>query len=130
MLYIDLDGLKQVNDECGHEAGDRLIRSAAKVLRESFRESDILGRIGGDEFVVFATSTTAPIEEMCERMQRNVDYYNSHFVNEPTLSLSTGAVRCDPHSPTTLEDLIHQADAAMYIEKRRKRSRLQYELPE
>lgn len=123
LIYIDLDGLKHVNDQLGHEAGDRLIKSAAKVLRESFRESDILGRIGGDEFVVFATSIVTPVEEMRERLVRNVDYYNRHFVKEPTLSMSIGAVRCDPHAHGTLEDLIHQADAAMYIEKRRKYTR-------
>ena len=121
LVYIDLDGLKQVNDKEGHEAGDRLIRSAAKVLRESFRDSDVIGRIGGDEFVVFATGSSTPVVEIEERLKRNIEHQNQCFPDQPRLSMSIGVVRCDPHSLHTLEDMIHQADAAMYIEKRRKR---------
>ncbi len=121
LFYIDLDGLKCVNDELGHDAGDQLIRMAANVLRESFRDSDVLGRIGGDEFVVFATGSATPFSEIQNRLLRNLDHHNRLPGDLPPLSMSIGAVRCDPHSNQSLEDLIHRADAAMYIEKRRKR---------
>ncbi len=124
LIYIDLDGLKQVNDAQGHDAGDRLIVSAAKVLRESFRDSDVVGRIGGDEFVVFATGTSTPALEIEERITRNIDHRNLCFPEQPTLSMSIGVIRCDPHALHSLDDMIHQADAAMYIAKRRKRERL------
>jgi diguanylate cyclase (GGDEF)-like protein len=124
LVYIDLDGLKHVNDTQGHEAGDRLIRGAAKVLRESFRDSDILGRIGGDEFVVFATGAATPVVEIEERLARNIQHHNRFHPGQPPLSMSIGVIRCDSNAVDTLDDMIHQADAAMYIEKRRKRASL------
>ena len=128
LIYIDLDGLKRINDRMGHDAGDRLIASAAKVLRESFRDSDILGRVGGDEFVVFAAGSSTPATEIEERLNHNIAHQNFCHPNEAPLSMSIGVIRCDPHSLHNLEEMIHQADAAMYIEKRRKRARLQDQL--
>jgi diguanylate cyclase (GGDEF)-like protein len=128
LVYIDLDGLKRVNDELGFDAGDRLIDNAAKVLRESFRDADILGRIGGDEFVVFATGAATPAVEVELRLRNNIAHHNKFYSDQPQLSMSIGVVRCDPNALNTLEDIIHQADAAMYIEKRRKRAHLQNEL--
>ena len=122
LAYIDIDGLKRVNDAHGHDAGDQLIRSAAKVLRESFRDADILARIGGDEFVVFAAGAATPAVEVELRLRNNIIHHNQFFSDQPPLSMSIGVIRCDPHALNTLEDIIHQADAAMYIEKRRKRA--------
>jgi diguanylate cyclase (GGDEF)-like protein len=124
LVYLDIDNLKQVNDRFGHEAGDRLIRGAAKILRESFRDSDVIGRIGGDEFVVFATGTSTPLGEIHNRLNRNIRHFNSCFPDHPALSLSIGSIRCEPRKSQTLEELIHLADAAMYIEKRSKRIQL------
>jgi diguanylate cyclase (GGDEF)-like protein len=123
LIYIDLDDLKQVNEALGHEAGDRHILDAAKVLRESFRDSDVMGRIGGDEFAVFATGSMTPAGEIEERIAANIDHHNRCFPNQPPLSMSIGIVLCDTQTAYSLEDMIHQADAAMYIEKRRKRHR-------
>jgi diguanylate cyclase (GGDEF)-like protein len=128
IIYIDLDGLKQVNRTLGHDAGDQLIVSAAKVLRESFRDSDVIGRIGGDEFVVFATGPSTPALEIQERITQNIEHRNRCFPNDPPLTMSIGVIRCEPHSLNSLDDMIHQADAAMYIEKRRKRERLRNSL--
>lgn len=121
LVYVDIDNLKKVNDECGHEAGDRLIRGAAKVLKESFRDSDVIGRIGGDEFVVFATGSSTPLTEIHDRLERNVMHFNSFSPGHPELSLSIGTIRCEPRASQTLEELIGLADAAMYVEKRAKR---------
>jgi diguanylate cyclase (GGDEF)-like protein len=125
LAYIDIDGLKLINDAHGHDAGDQLIRSAAKVLRESFRDADILARIGGDEFVVFATGAATPAVEVELRLRNNIIHHNQFYSDQPPLSMSIGVIRCDPHALNTLEDIIHQADAAMYIEKRRKRANQQ-----
>jgi len=127
LVYGDIDNLKRVNDEFGHESGDRLIRGAAKVLRESFRDSDVIGRIGGDEFVIFATGTSAPLDQIHARLDRNVLHYNNCFNDQPALSLSIGSIRCEPRCSQTLEELIHLADAAMYIEKRSKHAQLRDE---
>jgi diguanylate cyclase (GGDEF)-like protein len=124
LIYVDLDGLKQVNDSTGHDAGDRLICDAAKMLRESFRDSDVVARIGGDEFVVFATGSSTPAVEIEERLTANIEHHNLCYPGQPRLSMSIGVIRCDPHSLHTLDEMIHQADAAMYIEKRRKRASL------
>lgn len=124
LIYIDLDGLKRVNDELGRDAGDQLVRNVARILRESFRDSDVIGRIGGDEFIVFTTGSSTPAVEIEERITRNIEHHNRCYPDQIPISMSIGVIRCDPHSIHTLEDMIHQADAAMYIEKRRKRERL------
>ena len=128
LVYVDIDNLKKVNDKCGHEAGDRLIRGTAKVLRESFRDSDVIARIGGDEFVVFATGSSTPLAEIHARLDRNVMHFNSFNPDQPPLSLSVGTIRCEPRASQTLEELICLADAAMYIEKRAKREHPQTEI--
>lgn len=129
LIYIDLDGLKEVNLASGRDAGDRLIRDAARVLRESFRDSDVVARIGSDEFVVFATGPSTPAAEIEERIARNIEHHNLCYPDQPAVSMCIGVIRCDPHSLHTLDEMIHQADAAMYIEKRRKRERLRDSLP-
>ena len=58
-----------------------------------------------------------------DRLNRNIEHHNACYPSQPPLGMSIGVIRCDPHSANTLEDMIHQADAAMYIEKRRKRDR-------
>jgi diguanylate cyclase (GGDEF)-like protein len=130
LVYIGLDSLKQINDELGYEAGDLLIRNASKVLRESFRDSDVLGRIGGGDFVVLATGAATPATEIELRLRNNIVHHNQFYIDQPPLSMSIGVIRCDPHALNTLEDMIHQADAAMYIEKRRKRPRPQNDIVE
>jgi diguanylate cyclase (GGDEF)-like protein len=130
LIYLALDGLERVNSQWGHYAGDWLVRSAAKVLRESFRDSDILSRIGGDAFAVLATGASTPAMEIEERLNRNIEHHNRCFPDQPTLSIDIGVIRCDSQSPHTLEDKICQADAAMYVEKRRKRDRLRNDISE
>lgn len=121
LLFADADGLKGVNDSQGHKAGDRMIAAAAKVLQDSFRESDVVARLGGDEFAVFAYGPENPPEAMRARLQDNIDAFNRMGSLEAALSLSIGIVRCSPDDERPLEELLGQADALMYGEKRRKR---------
>jgi diguanylate cyclase (GGDEF)-like protein len=120
LFYIDLDGLKQVNDSLGHETGDRLIQSAAQILRESFRDSDILGRIGGDEFLVFAVASALPAPAIELRIQENLTRHNNLHPDLPPIAMSIGVARCDASS-TSLHSMIREADAAMYTDKARRR---------
>jgi len=120
LFYIDLDGLKQVNDALGHEAGDRLLQAAAHVLRESFRDADILSRIGGDEFLVFAIGAHLNPHEAQQRIEEKTEQHNRLHPDHPPLAMSIGAVRCDS-AATHIESLIRQADAAMYRHKHHKR---------
>lgn len=112
--FIDVDGLKWINDRLGHEMGDHLISSAAQVIKNTVRDSDIVGRIGGDEFCVLALDCSC--EGIHDRLQAAVKEFNSRS-QLFELSLSIGAVQ--PVGPDeTLESLISRADQIMYAEKR------------
>ncbi len=91
LVFIDLDGLKRVNDTRGHAAGDALIADAARVIGRVFRESDVVGRVGGDEFAVFALldehdGATA----VSGRLQAEIDRFNAQVVPTMRVSMSVG----------------------------------------
>lgn len=116
LFYMDLDGLKQVNDAYGHETGDALLRDAARVLRATFRESDIVSRLGGDEFAILATNS-AQSEIVLRRLQTALEQFNRGRVPSLQLSLSIGAVHCLPTQQHSLVELLADADALMYQQK-------------
>jgi diguanylate cyclase (GGDEF)-like protein len=111
-----VDGLKLVNDTLGHDQGDRLLAAAARVIRDSFREGDLVARIGGDEFSVVLPDTTEPaVENGCQRIQEAVDTYNATTPELP-LSISVGfAIRNGSHK--NLKDVFKEADNHMYRKK-------------
>jgi diguanylate cyclase (GGDEF)-like protein len=119
LMFMDLDGLKRVNDALGHEAGDAMIRHAAAVLRQTCRASDVLARIGGDEFCVLALDAGAsgPIDR---RLQSAIADFNAAHPLPHALSASTGLVCHRAGSGMSLGDLIAAADALMYEKKRDK----------
>lgn len=117
VIYADIDGLKLVNDQLGHAAGDELIRDAAAVLRESLRDSDVLARLGGDEFAAFVLNDAHP-RVMLGRLQDNLRAFNLMQERSYRLAISAGAVQCDPHGSTALLDYVQSADREMYLHKR------------
>ena len=118
LLSADLDNLKTINDTFGHKEGDSALIHAANVLKESFRESDIVGRIGGDEFVVFQMGSTEDTsEKLTERLQKNLDIHNAETGRKYKLSISAGIVRCDSDCTYSLDELLTQADKLMYERK-------------
>jgi len=117
VIYADIDGLKLVNDQLGHAAGDQLIRDAAAVLRESLREIDVLARFGGDEFVAFVLDDAHP-GVILSRLRDNLHAFNLMQDRAYRLAVSAGAVRCDPGSGTALFDYVQSADREMYLHKR------------
>jgi len=122
LLYIDLDSLKHTNDTFGHTAGDTLILQFSNILTETFRESDIIGRLGGDEFVVLVVDATEKdIDNMQEQLKNNIDAFNLQSDHSYAISFSMGIIRAVPNSSITMEELLAQADKAMYEHKRRKR---------
>lgn len=121
LVYVELDDFLSISQSLGRETTDHMIQSAARVLRESLRESDLLARIRDDEFVAFVVSASDPIPEIEARLIRNIDKRNQSQPDTHPIVLSIGAVRCDPRSRIPLDDLIHQADAAMYRARRKKR---------
>lgn len=124
VLVMDLDGFKAVNDFYGHQAGDRLLVEMSNVLRRTVRESDLVVRHGGDEFVAVLLRTTRhDAAEMASRIQREVD--NRAFEVTPGRSVSVGisiGSASWPEDGNSLEELLHAADAAMYSDKRNRAS--------
>jgi len=124
ILYCDLDDLKGINDALGHQKGDWALIDTANVLKETFRDSDIIARIGGDEFIVMPIETTEEsLEIVVNRLQRAVETDNARSKREYRLSISTGAAYFDPWSPITIDELLSQADKSMYKQKRTRPSR-------
>ncbi|MBW4474165.1 MAG: diguanylate cyclase [Stenomitos rutilans HA7619-LM2] len=120
LLFIDLDGLKLVNDQYGHESGDRLLTAAGQVLQQTFRESDIVARLGGDEFAVFVPGCTKTNQGL-ERLQAKIEQFNQGCEGSYQLSMSIGVAMCQVDKETTLEQMMSQADTLMYTHKRSKR---------
>jgi diguanylate cyclase (GGDEF)-like protein len=118
LLYIDLDSLKYINDTFGHSAGDAAIMQFSRILTDTFRDSDVIGRMGGDEFVIMiADASESDLASLQARLQSNVDLYNLKAAHGQTFSFSLGIIRVEPQSTITMEELLAQADAAMYKHK-------------
>ncbi|WP_160079207.1 diguanylate cyclase [Pseudomonas sp. 8AS] len=121
LFFIDLDGLKKINDIHGHEAGDLAITAAAQVLKAAFRDSDVVARIGGDEFVVLAADVGEPADGLTARVQALVEEFNASDRCRYPIALSMGAVGCSPRELKPLGELLASADALMYANKLRRR---------
>jgi diguanylate cyclase (GGDEF)-like protein/PAS domain S-box-containing protein len=119
LFFADLDGLKDINDQFGHEEGDRALMAAAKMLIQTFRTSDIISRIGGDEFAILVIDADeALMEKLLMRLYRLINNLNARRTHKSKLALSIGHAVYDPLNPTTLDELISQADQQMYKMKR------------
>ncbi len=122
ILFIDLDNLKWINDQFGHEEGDKVLREFSKILRKVFRRSDILARIGGDEFAVFLKGVKdTDLQRILDRLKTLVEEWNRDISRSYHLSFSAGWVPSPPLEAQRIQELLSLADAEMYREKRRKR---------
>lgn len=122
LMFADIDGLKRANDEFGHETGDALIALAAKALTQTLRASDLIARLGGDEFA--ALVSLSPVDStaaIAERLSARVDSLNREANLPRPLRLSFGMHEFDWAEDLDLETRIAQADAAMYVQKRRRK---------
>jgi diguanylate cyclase (GGDEF)-like protein len=124
VFFMDLNGLKRINDTFGHQAGDQALRDTADVLRETFRSSDILARIGGDEFVAMAhVHSTQDLHALSSRLRDHLQAFNQTHRRQYPLNISVGMTLVDIPTEEDLESLLARADAAMYEEKRAVTSR-------
>jgi diguanylate cyclase (GGDEF)-like protein/PAS domain S-box-containing protein len=121
LLFIDLDGMKKINDEFGHNEGDNALIQTAAILNHSFRSSDIIARLGGDEFTVLVTDLNASKEDAIARLNENLKAYNASETRNHKLSFSIGVATLEPERMACFEELLEQADQAMYEQKRMKR---------
>jgi len=127
LLYLDLDQFKRVNDTLGHEAGDRLLQSAATRLRELFRAEDTVARIGGDEFVILIDKLVATVD-IVSAATKVLDAFRSPIAisgREFMVTASIG-IALSPHDGVTAEELLRNADTAMYHAKRNGRDAYQF----
>ncbi|MFZ5597463.1 MAG: PAS domain S-box protein [Bacillota bacterium] len=116
IILCDVDGLKLVNDTLGHEAGDNLLVTTAKVIKGAFRSGDMVARIGGDEFaVLLANSDRAAVEKAGERTREAISRYNMSDPEQP-LSISIG-IAAGSSPGLSMADLFKEADNNMYREK-------------
>lgn len=121
LLYIDVDNLKWINDNLGHTEGDRALIEIASILRRISRKSDILARMGGDEFVLLGLETgTNNYSALMKRINERIEARNRKHLPYK-LSVSMGLALYDPDKPLSLKSLLEEADKRMYEEKRRKK---------
>ena len=121
VLYIDLDDLKRTNDTLGHQAGSELLIAAAEILKSSFRETDVVGRIGGDEFAVAGQFSEPHIGVAAQQLEDSAARWNREQPRHSPLSISVGHVTADAELYESIDDLLAKADRVMYEAKRRKK---------
>jgi diguanylate cyclase (GGDEF)-like protein len=127
MMYLDVDNFKEINDSFGHDEGDNALIDIANILKQSFRESDIIARIGGDEFVVFPIETSEESVNIIQSRLKN--QFDTHVADNGTiykLSVSTGIAYYDPEKPCTIDELLNQTDKLMYKQKKQKQKMRTY----
>jgi len=121
LVFLDIDNLKEVNDAHGHAVGDLLLQGVAAILRSTLRESDVTGRIGGDEFAVLAMRSKGLGERaLLARIEEGVQAFRLNKFGHLRLSVSMGLVRVDPQKYQQLDDFLAHADFLMYQQKRSK----------
>jgi two-component system cell cycle response regulator len=121
LFYVDIDNLKEINDQFGHVQGDMMILETADILRRTFRQSDTIARIGGDEFVIVLNGAKASDAEIVAiRLQKNLDEINETMKRGYRLSMSIGMSFYDPENPNSIDELLTEADKSMYEQKKYK----------
>ena len=118
IIFIDLDKMKSINDEYGHNMGDSALQEASKILKSSFREGDIISRYGGDEFIVFVSDVEDEvINKIKKRIKDNLEIINKSKKLRYTLALTVGHSKYDPSKKESLKEVIERADKDMYDKK-------------
>jgi diguanylate cyclase (GGDEF)-like protein len=122
LIYMDMDGLKWINDNLGHAAGDQALIDTGVILKKAFRSADVIARYGGDEFVILAIETDDNTDEaMLARLQEQLDEHNTQPGLKHTLSISAGIAKYHWREPVSFEMLLEEADQAMYAVKQTRR---------
>jgi diguanylate cyclase (GGDEF)-like protein len=114
LYFIDMDGLKIINDTLGHKAGDEAIQALSKILKQSFRLTDLIARMGGDEFAVIVVDSHVSSDTVINRLQRKLEDFNNQGDYPYRLSASIGFEEYDPEKHMTIEEMVEMADKKMY----------------
>ena len=122
LFFIDMDGLKHINDTFGHKEGDKAITICAQLLRETFRESDIIGRMGGDEFTILTSQVDHEnIDTITLRLRKAFDKFNQNSQLPYKVNCSIGAYNLFDFSEKSFNNALQKADELLYEEKKNKR---------
>ena len=122
IIFIDMDNMKWINDTFGHREGDRALIEAAKILKTTYREADVIARMGGDEFAIVAMEFGDRSDSGLHlRLINNMETYNNEAGRDYNLSMSIGIIHFDHERSTTVDELLSRADTLMYKNKKRKR---------
>ena len=122
LVYVDIDRFKTINDSLGHHIGDRALRKVAEILRVTFRRSDIVARLGGDDFAVLALEATGEdADALVERLRRQISDFNETSREPYRLSVSVGMARYEGEGRATLKEMLTEAIEEMKVEKVEKR---------
>lgn len=125
VLFADIDKFKEVNDSSGHEAGDRVLRMVAATLKHNLRDSDVVGRWGGEEFlaILYGVASLEDIEKVCEKVRALVETSRLDLADRSlTVTVSIGATV--PRAGDTPESIVRRADEMMYRSKQAGRNRV------
>lgn len=124
VLFLDMDGLKKINDKYGHDEGDKYIKAIAEVLEQTRRHGELLMRYGGDEFVVLAQGDENKAQEYVERVYSNICIYNEQCPNPNfCLQVSIGYAMVEVNDDADIKTIIDRADQEMYQVKKEKKER-------
>ncbi len=122
LLFADIDNMKWINDTLGHEKGDQALVEIAAIFKKVFRKSDIIARVGGDEFAVLGIGATSKdFDSFQSQLKHHLGTTNAMENREFKLSVSVGMAYKDPEHTASLDELMSKADALMYEQKRSKR---------
>jgi diguanylate cyclase (GGDEF)-like protein len=122
VMFMDMDGLKAINDTYGHKEGDVAISAFAKILRSALREEDIIGRMGGDEFTVFSSVKSVENGELVvQRIRAKIDEYNAQKLHPYLVAGSIGSVILESTTKECFEAAMLSADSILYEEKLQKK---------
>jgi len=124
LIFCDMDELKKINDQFGHKEGDFALKKTASLLKHSFRDVDIIGRLGGDEFTVLVMDGNINEKDFYKsRISEQFERFNARFKKPYKLSISIGFAFFDGQNPKTMDALFSDADKELYIEKADKHNR-------
>ena len=125
VLFADIDSFKQCNDAYGHEAGDKVLRMVAATLKHTLRDTDVVGRWGGEEFLAILYDMTTPeaLAAVCEKLRTLVEASRLDLADRRlSVTISIGATLSRPDD--TPESIVRRADAMMYRSKQAGRNRI------
>ncbi len=117
IVYADVDHLKFINDAFGHSAGDNTLGLCARALQATFRESDVVARIGGDEFVVLAQADARELETLAMLLEQEIDRRSVASDLRFSVALTIGTAYSRPPHALSLDELLRRADEFMYERK-------------